>query len=303
MCCGQDYIRTARAKGLSARRSSFAPRAAATRILPIVAMIGIDIGHVHERRRGGGERVRLAGHRPARLAGDPAGRHPDHHGRDAGLGAAPSCSATCWPTWSRRSIDPRIKRCDDASDNLRKGEQDDAKNWLMTHCRGGAGRGAARLLAPGRTDDAKQGGTIIVTYKDDIATLDPAIGYDWQNWSMIKSLFDAADGLQARHDRRSMPDAGRELRRSRRRARPTPSSSARASKFHNGREVIADDVKYSIERAVNPKTQGPGAGFFTRSRARRRHRRQGRPSSRASRPSTRRRSSSPCRSPTRPSCT
>ncbi|MDY6859247.1 MAG: ABC transporter substrate-binding protein, partial [Pseudomonadota bacterium] len=38
--------------------------------------------------------------------------------------------------------------------------------------------------------DAKQGGSMIVTYKDDVSTLDPAIGYDWQNWSMIKSLFD-----------------------------------------------------------------------------------------------------------------
>ena len=38
--------------------------------------------------------------------------------------------------------------------------------------------------------NAKPGGGIIVTYKDDVATLDPAIGYDWQNWSMIKSLFD-----------------------------------------------------------------------------------------------------------------
>ena len=39
-------------------------------------------------------------------------------------------------------------------------------------------------------EDAKQGGSMIVTYKDDVSTLDPAIGYDWQNWSMIKSLFD-----------------------------------------------------------------------------------------------------------------
>ena len=39
-------------------------------------------------------------------------------------------------------------------------------------------------------EDAKQGGAMIVTYKDDVSTLDPAIGYDWQNWSMIKSLFD-----------------------------------------------------------------------------------------------------------------
>ena len=36
----------------------------------------------------------------------------------------------------------------------------------------------------------KQGGQMIVAYKDDISTLDPQIGYDWQNWSMIKSLFD-----------------------------------------------------------------------------------------------------------------
>ena len=34
--------------------------------------------------------------------------------------------------------------------------------------------------------NAKTGGNIIITYKDDVATLDPAIGYDWQNWSMIK---------------------------------------------------------------------------------------------------------------------
>ena len=38
-------------------------------------------------------------------------------------------------------------------------------------------------------DTPNQGGTIVVTYKDDMATLDPAIGYDWQNWSMINGLF------------------------------------------------------------------------------------------------------------------
>ncbi len=33
-------------------------------------------------------------------------------------------------------------------------------------------------------------------------------------------------------------------------------------KFHNGREMTADDVKYSLDRVTNPKTQSPGAGFF-----------------------------------------
>ena len=101
---------------------------------------------------------------------------------------------------------------------------------------------------------------MIVTYKDDVSTLDPAIGYDWQNWSMIKSLFNgimdykpgttelvmdlaenmdiAADGLTYTFNLR------------------------KGVKFHNGREMTADDVKYSIERTVNPKTQSPGAGFF-----------------------------------------
>jgi ABC-type transport system substrate-binding protein len=33
-------------------------------------------------------------------------------------------------------------------------------------------------------------------------------------------------------------------------------------KFHNGREMTAEDVKYSIDRVVNPETQSPGQGFF-----------------------------------------
>lgn len=108
--------------------------------------------------------------------------------------------------------------------------------------------------------NAKAGGGIVVTYKDDVATLDPAIGYDWQNWSMIKSLF---DGLM------DYVPGTTELR-------PGLASSYEISddgtvftfhlrpgvKFHNGREMTAEDVKYSFDRVTNPTTQSPGAGFF-----------------------------------------
>src|SRR5919197_4097821 len=108
--------------------------------------------------------------------------------------------------------------------------------------------------------NAKQGGAITITYKDDVSTLDPAIGYDWQNWSMIKSLFDGLMDYE--------PGTTK--------LRPELAESYEISpdgktftfhlrsgvKFHNGREMTADDVKYSIDRATNPKTQGPGAGFF-----------------------------------------
>lgn len=115
------------------------------------------------------------------------------------------------------------------------------------------GVGAPALPAPG----ARQ---VVVTFKDDISTLDPAIGYDWQNWSIIKSIFDGlmdyepgttklvphlAESYQVSADGRTYTFRLR-----------------RGVKFHNGREVVAEDFKYSLERVLNPKTQSPGAGFF-----------------------------------------
>ena len=108
--------------------------------------------------------------------------------------------------------------------------------------------------------NAKEGGSIVITYKDDVATLDPAIGYDWQNWSMIKSLFDSLmdyvpgttnlrPGLAESY---TISDDGKTFTF---KLRP-------GVKFHNGRVMTAQDVKYSLDRVTNPKTQSPGAGFF-----------------------------------------
>ncbi len=113
---------------------------------------------------------------------------------------------------------------------------------------------------PAAAQTVKQGGAMTVTYKDDISTLDPAIGYDWQNWSMIKALF---DGLM------DYKPGTTELR-------PDLAESYTVSpdglvytfklrkgvKFHNGRTLTSADIKYSIERSVDPVTQSPGQGFF-----------------------------------------
>ncbi len=125
-----------------------------------------------------------------------------------------------------------------------------------------AGRARAARHGPGlpARPERQEGGSITITYKDDVATLDPAIGYDWQNWSMIKSLF---DGLM------DYVPGTTELR-------PGLAESYEVSddgltftfhlrpgvKFHNGREMVAEDVKYSLNRVTNPETQSPGAGFF-----------------------------------------
>ncbi|SES28181.1 ABC transporter substrate-binding protein [Rhizobium sp. NFR03] len=109
-------------------------------------------------------------------------------------------------------------------------------------------------------DAPAQGGDIVITYKDDIATLDPAIGYDWVNWSMIKSLYSRLMDYKP-----GTPELVPSLAET---FEVSPDGLTytfklrKGVKFSNGRDVVASDVKYSIERAVNPKTQGPGAGFF-----------------------------------------
>jgi len=126
-----------------------------------------------------------------------------------------------------------------------------------------SGVAAAAIMATGSAfaqDTPKQGGEIVITYKDDVATLDPAIGYDWQNWSMIKSLFDGLmdyepGTTELRADLAESYEISPDGLTYTFKLRP-------GVKFHNGREMTAEDVKYSIERVVNPATQSPGAGFF-----------------------------------------
>jgi ABC-type transport system substrate-binding protein len=109
-------------------------------------------------------------------------------------------------------------------------------------------------------DPIKQGGQITIAWKDDVVTLDPAIGYDNENWSMIKSMFsrlvDYAPGS---------PDIVKDLAED---MEISPDGRIYTFKLHhgvrftNGRELTAPDVKFSLERTVNPKTQSPGASFF-----------------------------------------
>jgi len=116
----------------------------------------------------------------------------------------------------------------------------------------------AAPLAFGETP--KQGGSAVVTFNNDLTTLDPQVGYDWQNWSVIKSIFDGLMDYKPGTTELE-PDLAKEYTISD--DGLTYTFKLRDGlKFHNGRPVTAADVKYSIERAVNPATQSPGAGYF-----------------------------------------
>lgn len=120
---------------------------------------------------------------------------------------------------------------------------------------------SATLMSLLATAALAQGGSAIVSFQDDVSTLDPAIGYDWQNWSIIKTIFDGlmdyvpgttelvphlAESYTVSEDGRSFEFV----------IRP-------GVVFHNGRELVAEDFKYTLERVLDPATQSPGAGFYT----------------------------------------
>ena len=121
---------------------------------------------------------------------------------------------------------------------------------------------AAMMIAatPAFAADMKQGGEMTVTFKDDLITLDPAIGYDWKNWSVIKSVFDGLMDYKP-GTTELVPDLAESVDVSDDGLTYT-FKLRQGVKFHNGREMKAADVKYSLERTCNPATQSPGAGYY-----------------------------------------
>ena len=116
-------------------------------------------------------------------------------------------------------------------------------------------------LSPSWAETPKQGGAGVITFSNDLTTLDPQVGYDWQNWSVIKSIFDGLMDYKPGTTELE-PDLAESY---------TVSDDGKTYtfklrdglKFHNGRAVTAADVKYSIERSINPATQSPGGGYFS----------------------------------------
>src|SRR3990167_3873216 len=121
-----------------------------------------------------------------------------------------------------------------------------------------AAAAALALLAacPAMADQPKRVGSAFVTFNNDLTTLDPQVGYDWQNWSVIKSIF---DGLM--EYKPGTTELEPDLAESYAVAYDGLTYTFKLRdgvKFHNGRAMTSADVKYSFGRAVNPATQSPG---------------------------------------------
>ena len=120
----------------------------------------------------------------------------------------------------------------------------------------GAGPPAQARGAAGPT----QGGILTQGFKDDLATLDPAIGYDWDNWPAEKMVFDGL--LDYTEGTTIVPRLVTSMPLISRDGRVYTFTLRKGVRFHNGRELIAADVAYTINRVLDPKTKSPGQSFF-----------------------------------------
>jgi ABC-type transport system substrate-binding protein len=95
--------------------------------------------------------------------------------------------------------------------------------------------------------------------QDEVPTLDPARGYDTSSWQFEQMLFNTLLGYDA--EAHLVPELATSWE---------VSSDHRTYTFHlrrdvrftSGRPLVAADVKYSIERVLQPQTRSQGAEFF-----------------------------------------
>jgi ABC-type transport system substrate-binding protein len=95
--------------------------------------------------------------------------------------------------------------------------------------------------------------------RDDIPTLDPARGYDTASWEFEAMLFN----MLVDYDDESnlVPQLATDWEISSDR-RTYTFHLRRDVRFSNGRLLVAADVRYSIERVLDPHTRSQGAEFF-----------------------------------------
>lgn len=117
----------------------------------------------------------------------------------------------------------------------------------------------ASSCAPSSGGPAATDAYLRLADQDDIPTLDPARGYDTASWQFEDMLFSTL--LDYGPDGNLVPELATAWE---------VSSDQRTYTFHlradayftNGRPVAATDVRFSIERVLNPQTRSPGAEFF-----------------------------------------
>jgi ABC-type transport system substrate-binding protein len=107
---------------------------------------------------------------------------------------------------------------------------------------------------------AEPKGTLRVAAKADMTTLDPANAIDYQSWVVVEQMFNGLYNFDK--DGRTYPDLAEALPRISPDGLTYTITLRKGVRFHHGREVDAEDVKFSFERTLTPATKSWGQRFL-----------------------------------------
>ncbi len=106
----------------------------------------------------------------------------------------------------------------------------------------------------------RSGGTFVFSATGNVRTLDPHIAYDELSYTAIRLLFDGL--LDYDHDGNFIPSIARELPEVSPDGKVFTFRLREGVRFHNGRELTADDVSWSLHAMMSEATSSPGFNFF-----------------------------------------
>jgi peptide/nickel transport system substrate-binding protein len=110
---------------------------------------------------------------------------------------------------------------------------------------------ALGLPAPASPQAPVRGGTLVVGFQRDVLNIDPHM---WTANATRKVMVNVYEGLTGRDAKLNVTPQLAESWTISPEGKTYTFKLRRGVKFHNGRELVAEDVKYSYERILNPKT-------------------------------------------------
>jgi oligopeptide transport system substrate-binding protein len=134
----------------------------------------------------------------------------------------------------------------------------------LTGCARGPERAAGGVPAGGTAESGASAPAhprLQLGFRDNVRSLDPAIGYDTYSSAFIHALFLGLVDYDYEEGTKLVPALAERWEESA--DRRTYTFHLRPGlKFSNGRALAAADFKYAIERVLRPATKSPGADFF-----------------------------------------
>ncbi len=107
------------------------------------------------------------------------------------------------------------------------------------------------LIVPADAQTPRRGGTLVVAFQRDVLNIDPHM---WTANATRKVMVNVYEGLTGRDSKLQITPQLAESWTISRDGKTYTFKLRKGVKFHNGREMVAEDVKYSYDRILNPKT-------------------------------------------------